>query len=162
MGDPGLWGLRYLWSGIPRDYETALLASYLGAFKPLILLGSFLIGWLLVQSRKQSFLQGVFAVFALFLVLTPGFGVQYLSWLSFFAIMVFPTLGTFYTLIGGAFLWSVYSHWGALTPPYYANAPLVGSWGEIATGLGLVTWLVIISMLVHFLLPKIYYQFGKQ
>lgn len=156
MGDPSPWGVGYLLrQHILGSFEASLLSWYVTVFKPLLLAGSLGIGWILTHSDRKNFLQGTFAVFALFLILTPGFGVQYLSWLSLFAIILFPALGTLYTMIGGAFLLSVYHHWGASVPPYFANAPLFGSWGEVSTYLGIATWSIIVIMFARFLLAEL-------
>ena len=119
----------------------------------------------LVIHRKLNLIEGTFAAFSIFLIFTPGFGVQYLLWLSFFSIMVMPLLGTIYVFAGGFYLSLVYILWGAGRPPYFANAridhgllPLrITPYLRFENGIlvfGLVVWIIIVAMLAIFLFTK--------
>jgi hypothetical protein len=101
--------------------------------------------------RRLDLLEGLFVITALFLVLTPGFGVQYLSWLAYFAVLSAPFLGTAWVVLAGVFLLRVYAFWGGSVPPYYANSDLVGQWRGFDCLFDLALWVLLIVVLVSFL-----------
>jgi len=85
-----------------------------------------------------------------FLSITPGFGVQYLSWLSYFIIIVSWRFGLAYSTLGGLFLYRVYTFWSGGFPIYNANSDQVGQWIGFEKMLDLAVWGVVISALIHF------------
>jgi len=161
----GIWGLGHIFLSLMRNENAGnsirVLAHTL--FKLHISYGiiiffaiNIFLSYVLMFRKKSNLLEGIFLIFCFFLVITPGFGVQYLSWLSFLAIMVFPILGTLYGICGGLFLFRVYSYWGGSAPPYYANSDKVGQWVGFNMWLDILLWLLIVAMLAMFLLKKIY------
>lgn len=112
------------------------------------------LAWYLSARRTINLVESCFLVFSLFLAFTPGFGIQYLSWLSFFAVMVNPLLGAGYVLIGGMFIARVYTFWGGGVPPYFADSVKHGLWGGYENILELALWVLVVVMLCKFLYDK--------
>lgn len=79
----------------------------------------------------------------LFLSLTPGFGVQYLTWLVPWVVArgVGPTL--IYYLAGGVFLCAYYTHAAGGIPWDLANTLARPVWSPTVLGLGLICWVVV-------------------
>lgn len=124
----------YFWhrsqAGLPF---YALLLCMMLAFKPL----------------RVSLLEAVFAAFGLFLAVTPGFGIQYLCWISLLAILVFPAAGALFNAAGGYFLARVYIYWGALAPPHVADKETAEYWWHGSDDLlCFLLWLTLVAMLV--------------
>ena len=92
--------------------------------------------------------------FCLFLVVTPGFGVQYLSWLSFLALMTSPILGVAYSWVGGFFLYRVYTFWSGGFPMYHANSDRVSQWVGFDKTLDMIVCGIVALMLIQFIVKK--------
>jgi len=151
---PGMWGVcGILKSAFNKNAFIITLFHEVYRLLGLYVILLFLMAILALLSKalinkKLDLVEGVFLTFCLFLAVIPGFGVQYLSWLSFFSVMVLPVLGVIYLLVGGFFLYRVYAYWGGCRPPYHAVAkPLTGP-DEI---LGIALWLIVVMMLIVFL-----------
>lgn len=159
----GIWGLghmfRYFFENqemLPdsRRFFYSLFQWHVLYGRWIFLLGTvFLLYYL--RNKRLDLIEGVFLVFCLFLALTPGFGVQYLSWLSFFAPMVFWRLGIAYVLCGGIFLYRVYTYWSGGFPMYYANSDQMGQWKGFEEFLDIALWFVVVTMLIIFLKEKV-------
>jgi hypothetical protein len=146
----GLWGLSLLsiltrdmrWSGILRHYDAA---------GKVVVLGAILCLSAVMNSRGNKpplFLQ-CGAIAFLFLLLTPGFGMQYLAWLVpwVLALGIGPTL--FFYGVAGAFVLIVYNDWCGGFPWYLANV-LTGGWGVRHALLGLLCWAAILAVLAMY------------
>jgi uncharacterized membrane protein len=151
---PGMWGVCGILKAVfNKNAFIIALFHKIYRFCGLYVILIFLMAMLVLSSKalinkKLDLIEGVFLIFCLFLAVVPGFGVQYLSWLSFFSVMVLPVLGVIYLLVGGFFLCWVYAYWGGFRPPYHAVAkPLTGA-PEI---LSIVLWLIVVTMLIVFL-----------
>ena len=107
--------------------------------------------WTVMGRRRADLIDGLFFVTVLFLILTPGFGVQYLSWPAYFAILTLPALGTAWVLLAGAFLFRVYAYWGGFVPPYYADSHKMGQWTGWDRVFDLVLWALLIVLMSAFL-----------
>ena len=81
---------------------------------------------------------GVLAFF--FVSFTPGFGVQYLAWLTPWTVVVGSSAVALYNLTAGTFLTVVYTHWCRGFPWYYANAYETPVWSSPGLLLGLACW----------------------
>jgi len=168
-GIKGIWGIPHLLREIftisPANSGIKGLSYNAYSFY-----NRYAIPWLLLleagfskyfMSRKNpKLLEGWFLIFAIFLVFTPGFGVQYLSWLAYFAVITSPFLGTVYLLLGGIFLFRVYTYWGGAIPPYYANSDAAGQWIGFNKLLDIALWVIIFMMLVDFGYRKFYIKEG--
>ena len=161
-GLKGIWGLGLiLWSIFKHENINIYIKIIFHFFYrvhiycgPIIfLIYNIFLSKSLMKNRKLNLVEGAFLAFCLFFAITPGFGVQYLSWLSLYAIIVAPILGTIFVLLGGLFLYRVYAYWGGSVPPYYANSgPLeVTRWHGFENILDIILWLIVITMLIRFL-----------
>lgn len=155
-GLDGIWGIGRLlrdasvWSALPDGLRAFFVAVQLAHFrfgKVLLFAVLFLLAdrW----GRKLSAVEGGFVTFAVFLAMTPGFGVQYLSWLSPFAFAAVWTWGAAYAAVAGVFLWRVYAFWsgGALG---FANSNAKGQWTGFERALDLAVWAIVVAALVNF------------
>jgi hypothetical protein len=128
---------------------------HIGLFVELFFLLLFFLARSLMIQKKITLLESCFLVFSLFLTLTPGFGIQYLSWLSFFSVIVSPVLGFSYLIVGGLFLFRVYGFWANCDLSkqiYIACTGYTGPWYGFETALDIVLWLLVIAMLIQFLI----------
>ncbi len=178
----GNWGFGHIFFSIfnnenininIRQLSYTIFKFYNSWIAAIFLIVIVFLGKLLMTYKKINLVEGVFLAFSLFLAVTPGFGVQYLAWLSFFAIIVLPVLGSIYLLIGGFFLYRVYAYWGGAAPPYFANSYNVGQWVGFGKntdmlfrvgqwvgfdkGVNIVLWLLVITMLIRFIVMKKYF-----
>jgi hypothetical protein len=147
----GHWGVTYVLSHLPvvGKLLVRLFSDWVGR---LLLISSALIAaWQLNRNRRtvSLFYQFPFLLF-LFLFLTPGFGIQYLAWLTpWIGVLPFRAVATFY-LAGSAFCASVYTYWSGGLPWYYANSIAAGPWHGTISLLGLVSWIGIAAILVTY------------
>jgi Gpi18-like mannosyltransferase len=171
-GMKGIWGLGLiLWSIFKNEniniyikiISHFLYRAHIYCTPYIFLIYIVFLSKSLMRNRKLNLVEATFLVFCLFFAITPGFGVQYLSWISLYAIIVSPILGTIFVLLGGFFLYRVYVYWGGSVPPYYANSlPLkVTRWHGFENALDIILWLIIITMLIKFLLTKNIYSVLK-
>jgi uncharacterized membrane protein len=159
QSDQGTWGIWHilLWLGGSarpsfQHLSRVLVRLYADFGMPVFLMLNLAAPAFLMRRRGLDLVQGTFLSFCIFLAFTPGFGVQYLAWLSLFSIMVLPLTGSVYALIGGIFLYRVYAFWGGARPPYYANLWATGFWKGTDKDLDLLLWGMVIIMLSMFLL----------
>lgn len=118
-GDSMLW--RFPWSR-----PVVELYRHYGRY--LIVLIAFGFGWRL--RGRPLYFTAAFIFFA-FLTLTPGFGVQYLSWLVPWLAVLPPAIGALEQIASGMFLVSVYNFWSGGLPWYYANSFQAGMWTSL-------------------------------
>jgi hypothetical protein len=143
------WGVNYFllfgedtWN--PANPGERLTTAYYSKARYLIL--GLILLWAVVARLKPrwSLYEMALVTFAIFLLLAPGFGVQYtvLAGLPLFAIR--PRWAIAFSLVAGLFVsaayfmyWKgafpLYSHWGVLFP-------------EPVGTLGLITWLMLIVL----------------
>lgn len=134
------------------SYDVYHVYNYFGKTFLLLIIIGFSKFFMVKKNLKLT--EGCFLVFGIFLSFTAGFGVQYLSWLSYFAVITVPWLGMVYLLIGGFFLFRVYVYWGGGVYPYYANSDVVGKWIGFNKTLDIVLWITVVIMLINFLLKS--------
>ena len=146
----GRWGFGYLLPQIPLAGGLAARAfnSQGRNFLLLVLIGA---SWLLNRGRRPVPLYYQFGLlFLLFFCLTPGFGIQYLAWLTPW-IAIFPAAAIAgFTVAGGLYCAVVYTYWCNGLPWFYANSlaaphyPLVNALGN---ALGVIAWLSVLVLL---------------
>ena len=134
----GLWGIGYILR------RTVLFEPYSHYAKYPILLLSAAVAWLMnrTQTRIPLFDQFGITLF-LFLFLTPGFGVQYLYWLTPWAVTLGARSYWFHSLTAGAFLFTVYNFWSGGMPWGFANSLATGPWGRGTQVLLLSAWISV-------------------
>jgi len=98
--------------------------------------------------RGRFLLEAIGGTFLAFLIITPGFGVQYLSWLVGPGIFLgLPGL-LLYTAVGSWFLFRVYTFWSGGFPWYFANSNLRSDqlpWVGFTRSLDFLLWLILLG-----------------
>ncbi len=157
-GDQGVWGIWHILCLLSNNTHLVIknsaqvLYRFYDAYNGAIFFITILIlPLLLMRNKKLNLAEGTFFTFCLFLVIAPGFGVQYLSWLSFFSVMVLPALGTIYLVAGGFFLYGVYRYWRISQLPYYPDSYFGRGFNA---NLDIILWALIVIMLIKFVLKK--------
>jgi Gpi18-like mannosyltransferase len=95
---------------------------------------------LFLYLKKRNFLPSllgcIYLSFALFFILAGGFGLQYLSWISLFAIAAAPAWGASLSGFAGLFLFEIYARWSGSPRLGFANAYAhrFSSWNSTLTG----------------------------
>lgn len=145
----GVWGWTRLLSSVLGQASTShpvgVHAVINIAGKLLLLISITLLSlWMNRKNDKPSLLIQCGAVTFLFMVLTPGFGIQYLSWCIPFvvALGIWPTV--IYYLASAVFLFIDYHCWA-----WWPNSP---SWclGRIPSQASLLCWLSVIVVLMAY------------
>ena len=91
-------------------------------------------------------------IYLSFLVFTPGFGVQYLSWVVATGIFL-GLYGSFlYSITSGIFIFSVYTYWSRGFPWYNADSDIAGPWKGVSENLEVLAWCYMAVWLVVSLL----------
>ena len=131
----GLWGIGYLLRG------TFLFTAYSLYAKYAILALSIALAWWLNRRPVPISLFDQFGItLFLFLFLSPGFGIQYLYWLTPWAVTLGWRVHLFHSLAAGAFAFVVYHGWCGGFPWYFANSIYRGSWHGNTHLLQLLAW----------------------
>jgi hypothetical protein len=123
------WGLSrwpvYARFGIPFTF-TAIAVTVLCLHK---------------QNAKLSYMIGSSIV--LFLVLTPGFGVQYLAWILPFCFLFDQYVASAVYAASSVFLAIIYTYWTGGIPWYFADAVRQRSGSEVVIYFAGVCWLTL-------------------
>jgi 4-amino-4-deoxy-L-arabinose transferase-like glycosyltransferase len=147
----GIWGLGELCgSGLP-DMTSLKTASRLKqAIGLAIMVRAIALAWLRRSSddvtRARSLLGSIGWAFLIFMLLTPGFGIQYLAWLAIASFLLGPAGGIVYNLLGGAFMFSVYHYWNRGFPWHFADSDKVGAWRAPQALLGRIAWIYLVVL----------------
>ncbi len=145
---PGAWGV------------TALLNSKLqyedwGRF---VLVGVLVLVsiWLNYPRPRARLFDQWGILFFLFLLLTPGFGTQYLAWLVPWVITLGPVALAGQYILNSVYIFIVYTHWSGGLPWYFANSLEEGAWTGWLVLAQLPVWGSIIPTLMTYKhrLPK--------
>ena len=155
----GLWGVTRLLDFGPAWLDDAFRAA--GRHVLALTLAGLAL-WMNSGGRKPAPLLQVGATAFVFLLVSPGFGVQYAAWLVPWMVLLPERVAWAHALSMGAFLFVVYSFWNQLVPSWladpdwlgaefwsrglpwdHANADLVREWrGEIVI-LEVLAWLSV-------------------
>lgn len=145
QSNAGCWGLSQLFQG-----HAWLSWLRLVLFGALCVAASLLWQRVSLQSevaRVRAACTGLGLVFLIFLVVTPGFGVQYLSWLAVTGVLLGNGLALIYNLLGGLFLFLVYTYWSGGFPWFNADSDIIGPWRGPSEIVGLVLWAYLVLWL---------------
>jgi hypothetical protein len=139
----GRWGIGYLLRQLPGGGEP-LSGAYDAAGRVVLLLALLGAAWMLNRGRRPVALYYQFGLLLfLFHLLTPGFGIQYLLWLTpWMAALPWPLIAV-HTAAAGALCVTVYTRWCGGLPWYYANAIKTRGWGRWGGFLGVLAWLTV-------------------
>ncbi len=98
------------------------------------------------EGEPKALLEGIGLTYLVFLVVSPGFGMQYLAWLAAPGLFLFvPKWTARYHFLAGLLAFSIYNHWCSGEP--FLKVAGAGRWIEWEKGLGLATWLTLIAWL---------------
>ncbi len=101
--------------------------------------------WMNLGNKKPHLFLQVSFIFFLFMSLSPGFGVQYLVWLTPWIVSLGLGATGIFFLTSGLFLFLVYNWWAAGLPWDVASAD-VGVWGGVVVHYELLCWFSIIAL----------------
>lgn len=141
----GHWGLTRFTGSLPATIRTA--HAVYGKWVLLALIGA-AAWWMNFGGRKKAplFLQAGVGMF-LFLSGTPGFGVQYLSWLVPWAVAAGLWAAMGHYTAGGAFLFVIYHYWSG-GRWWYADSDGMGDWKGWAIVCEIVCWISVLIVSV--------------
>jgi hypothetical protein len=139
------WGLSRITLLLANDSSLRwVYESYYSYGKLALVIGLIVlsVGIKRSQARMTLFSQCGLIVSS-FLFFTPGFGVQYLSWLAPWIVSLAPSAAAGYCLTGGVLLFVLYTEWSGGFPWYLADGIRAQGWSGTVVYLGLACWLVI-------------------
>jgi len=162
----GLWGLaRILSSSSAFESISAAFASQ-GKWLLVATLVALSV-WMNRGSRRPALFRQIAALMFAFLVITPGFGVQYLAWLVPWIAGAAVSTAAAWCLASGAFLVLVYTYWcqgvptGEANPDWlapefwtrglpwgYADAQTIHAWWGRIVPVEILCWLTVVAVFV--------------
>jgi hypothetical protein len=95
--------------------------------------------------RGRYLLEAIGWAFLVFLILTPGFGLQYLSWLVGPGLFLGVVGFGLYTVAASVFLFRVYTYWSGGFPWYFANSQVRGQWWGVDQTLDMALWWLLVG-----------------
>jgi hypothetical protein len=128
------WGLVQLSTWAGNGNMTKFL---IGPGKMLAVAVGSLLPAFFVWRRPDQVLEALGLCLVGFLVFSPAFGVQYLAWPLAVAFLVDLWLATFYNIVAGLLLYSVYNYWSGGLPWNVAHAALFTR-GQVV--FGIIVW----------------------
>jgi hypothetical protein len=156
----GNWGLgRVFLFYFPYEHWVNNFFSNNGKFVVfgLIILVSL---WMNLFGKKINIFYQVGLIFYLFMVLTPGFSVQYLAWLTPWVVVLGWELVTILYLTAGIFLFLVYTWWGGGLPWNLSSAD-TGDWTGIIINYELLCWGSLIVVLLAYFMHIFFEKYPK-
>jgi 4-amino-4-deoxy-L-arabinose transferase-like glycosyltransferase len=156
----GIWGLTELSAGGFPSIATPPYVSALKVAIAALIVGRAIVEMVLrrrsaaddVQGNGRAFLGSIGWAFLVFMLITPGFGIQYLSWLAIAAFLIDPAWAVGYNLFGGWFAFVVYHYWNRGFPWNVADSDVVGAWKAPQALVGRLAWIYLIvwaAVLAH-------------
>jgi uncharacterized membrane protein len=125
----GMWGLSqrpsYVRIGIPFTFTAIAVATV----------------YLRMRNASLSYMIGSSII--LFLVLTPGFGVQYLMWILPFCFLFGGQVAEAVYAASSVFLVIVYTYWSGGIPWYFADALIKHSGSGVVGYFAAVCWVTL-------------------
>jgi hypothetical protein len=151
-GQPQVWGWSFIASAFADSSRYHWISDAFTSYGKVSLLFMLVVLSIAMNRRRAHwtlFSQcGLVAFFFIFFI--PGFGVQYLAWLSPWIVVLNVSVIALYSLSAGAFLAAVYTHWCRGFPWDFANAFEVPVWSKLGLLLGLVCWFMTGIVLLLF------------
>lgn len=142
------WGVQLLLLQGERmrhlaDLAVAAADAYSAAGRWLILGASFAVAAVARRGARLDAVEAGALTMVGFLVLTPGFGIQYAVWVVPLLFAVAPRAAVAYSLVGGAFAFGVYlSYWNGMWP---ARSEFVGRYAMAPSLFGFWAWLILLT-----------------
>jgi hypothetical protein len=146
----GYWGTSRLIATFVAGAQTNAVFGQIGRLVTLVLVIVASVAMSRRRVRVPIFSQcGVIAF--LFMAFTPGFGIQYLTWLVPWVVRLgfWPT--ALYYLTSGVFAFLVYTYWSRGLPWYFADGrDFVPEWWPVSiVYVELICWLSVVLLLVQ-------------
>jgi 4-amino-4-deoxy-L-arabinose transferase-like glycosyltransferase len=137
------WGLQQFltWADLPVVAEWLAERGRFG-----ILLVSGLTAAALVWRRPNALVPAVGLSFVLFLVLSPAFGMQYLTWALAGAYLIDTRAATGYNLAASVFVLVVYGHWSGAAAPWRWHEAWAVPFSPRELALMVVTWVLLAAV----------------
>lgn len=162
------WGINFFTTlGQPAYNPNTPLGHFAWAyyFNARYLIVGLIVLWAVVARLRGRWnrYQLIAVTFALFLLFTPGFGVQYTVMVGLLLFAIRPGLAVAYGWTAGVFIGAVYLHWWARGAPRYGIRPFAlpifcdfeGLFPQTAAFIGLVAWL----LLAYFVIATVWHGF---
>jgi Gpi18-like mannosyltransferase len=148
--DPNRWGIIYVTRvlrNVPHLHAvgTALLVGYHTAGRFAVLGAAIVLAWLHHYRRPWDAYELISATLIAWLVLAPGFGVQYTVALAPLLLAVSIRLGSLYGLVSGLFL--LLTYWTYRTSVWPARSEFEGMFPHRAAVAGCALWVMLAWML---------------
>ncbi|MDP9054775.1 MAG: DUF2029 domain-containing protein [Acidobacteriota bacterium] len=141
----GIWGISRLVAAFGTE---TLVREYARLAKGvlLVLLGAASIGLNLYRPGATPVVLQCGLLAFILLSLTPGFGVQYLAWLIPWVFLLTWRQAVAFHSVGGLFLAWYYTRGANGFPWYLANSATTQVWNGSLVFVGLLCWLVVVSL----------------
>lgn len=146
----GHWGLTYLALQLPASAAWAdALNAFLERWGTYLALGLvWFVSWRMNRApARPQLLSQAGLVFLLFLAVSSGFGVQYLSWLAPWVVELGWAPAAIFYAASGVFLFLVYNYWAQGLPWYLADAINVGDYPDYFAHAQLICWFSVLVAL---------------
>lgn len=143
----GQWGLSQILVSIPLPALSQPFEAY-GTFVVLLLCFAATL-WMHLRTTAPLLLRIGFLT-ALFLALTPGFGIQYLAWLLPWLAALSGEHLLLYSIGAGWFQFLVYNFWARGLPWSFADSTMVGPWRDSLILPEILCWLLVLYLLWQF------------
>jgi hypothetical protein len=140
-GQTGEWGITAVLRGLGA---TGAIDAYAGAGRYVVVVAAALPAAYWAWRQPEALPSAVGLSLLSFLVLSPAFAPQYLSWVVAAGVLVSPVLGAVYSAVAGTLLLVLYSQWSGGFPPYHAH-PRPATGFDLA--MNLAAWLVLVCWL---------------
>ena len=143
----GHWGLSRI---LPLTGPPALLVLFDQTGRAVVMAAGIGLGvWLYWKSKAEVSLR-IGLVASMFLVFTPGFGIQYLSWLLPWVAFLGTEALLIYLICTSLFMFHVYSFWSNGLPWNVADSTIVGDWKGFLVWHELLSWLAVVFCFILF------------
>jgi tetratricopeptide (TPR) repeat protein len=142
------WGFsRIFFKTFPFDHWVNV--SFRDNGKYLIVIGIFLISFLMNYKKKIPLFAQIGFVFYFFMSFTSGFSVQYLVWLAPWVLFLGVEATSIFLLTSGLFLFGAYNWWSAGLP-WNLGSTDIETWGGVIIEYDLIAWgAVVLIMLAY-------------
>jgi len=141
----GIWGISFLGKG---SFAYSIIEPYIRYVLAAIIV---FVSWLANRypARPPLLIQWGFSIH-LFLFLAPGFGIQYLAWLSPWLATMAPQIIFYSYLCQGAFQILLYTFWSRGIPWDFADSITSGPWNDLLISSQLAAWISVGITLLAF------------
>jgi hypothetical protein len=148
-GAPRHWGIGWVLLHVPAfHYLPEKIYNEDGRYGLVLVLLAMAVVLNRGKRRLSLFHQFGILLFAM-LTFTPGFGIQYLAWLTPWLATLPWAIVAAYIAASGLFCAAIYTYWSGGLPWYYADSVTTGDWKGLLSLAGFATWLTVAFVLVR-------------